>query len=114
MIEGEYEMAQKKIVIYTETWHPYCWLAQRLLKRKGYQFESVDVTNDSEGRAWLAQTIGQRTVPQVFVRGSSDRRLRRHQGSRPLGRAGSSGARRLASRAPAGSVRFWRTPVETP
>jgi glutaredoxin 3 len=60
-------MAQKKIVIYTKTWHPYCWLAKRLLKRKGYQFEAVDVTNDSEGRAWLAQTTDQRTVPQVFV-----------------------------------------------
>jgi glutaredoxin 3 len=62
-------MAQKKIVIYTETWQPYCWLVKRLLKRKGYQFEAVDVTNDSEGRAWLAQTTGQRTVPQVFVEG---------------------------------------------
>ena len=62
-------MAQKKIVIYTETWRPYCWRTKRLLKRKGYQFEAVDVTNDSEGRAWLAQTTGQRTVPQVFVEG---------------------------------------------
>lgn len=69
MIEGEYEMAQKKIAIYTESWRPWCWLAKRLLRRKGYQFEVVDLTNDSEGRAWLAQTTGQRTVPQVFIDG---------------------------------------------
>jgi glutaredoxin 3 len=69
MVEGEHEMDQKKIVIYTENWRLRCWLAKRLLKRKGYQFEVVDLTNDSEGRAWLAQTTGQRMVPQVFIEG---------------------------------------------
>ncbi len=67
--EGEPWMNQKKVVIYNRTLCWYCWRAKRLLKRKRYQFEVVDLTNDSEGRAWLAETTGRRTVPQVFVDG---------------------------------------------
>ena len=67
MTEGEHEMAQKKIVIYTESWRLWCWLAKRLLRHKGYQFEAVDLTHDSEGRTWLVRTTAQRTVPQVFI-----------------------------------------------
>ena len=62
-------MDQKKIVIYTTDRRWYCWRTKRLLRRKGYQFEAVDVTNDSEGRAWLADTTGQKTLPQVFIDG---------------------------------------------
>ncbi len=66
-MEDEHGMAQKKIVIYNRNLCWYCWRAKRLLKRRGYQFEAVDLTNDSEGRAWLAETTGRKTVPQVFI-----------------------------------------------
>jgi glutaredoxin 3 len=67
--EGEPGMDQKKVVIYDRSlcWH--CWRTKRLFKRKGYQFEAVDLTHDSEGRAWLAEATGRRTVPQVFIDG---------------------------------------------
>ena len=65
--EGEHELAQKKIVIYNRNLCWYCWRAKRLLKRRGYQFEAVDLTYDSEGRAWLSETTGRKTVPQVFI-----------------------------------------------
>ena len=65
--EDEHEMTQKKIVVYNRNLCWYCWRAKRLLKRRRYQFEVVDLTNDSEGRAWLAETTGRKTVPQVFI-----------------------------------------------
>ncbi len=60
-------MYQKKVVIYTRDWCSYCWRAKRLLKRKGYDFEVVDTTDNGELRAWLAETSGRQTVPQVFI-----------------------------------------------
>jgi glutaredoxin 3 len=65
--EGKPRMEQKKIIVYNKNLCWYCWRAKRLLKRKGYQFEVVDLTNDSEGRAWLAETTGRKSVPQVFI-----------------------------------------------
>ncbi len=60
-------MAQNKILVYTRGWCWYGWRVRRLLKRKGYQFEVIDVTNDSEGRIWLAETTGTEELPQVFI-----------------------------------------------
>jgi glutaredoxin 3 len=60
-------MAQRKVVIYTRDWCSYCWRIRRLLKRKGYAFEEISMTNDPEGRARLAQITGRSTVPQVIV-----------------------------------------------
>lgn len=60
-------MNQKKIILYVKDWCLYCWCAKRLLKHKGYAFEVVDVTNDPEHRAWLAEASGQKTLPQVFI-----------------------------------------------
>ena len=60
-------MGQRKVVIYTRNRCAYCWHAKRLLKRKGYVFEGINMTGDPEGRAWLACITGRDTVPQVFV-----------------------------------------------
>ena len=54
-------------VIYTRDWCSYCQHAKRLLKRKGYAFEEINMTSNPEGRAWLARITGRDTVPQVFV-----------------------------------------------
>jgi glutaredoxin 3 len=58
---------QKKIVIYTTSWCPYCIRATRLLKSKGWKFEEIDVDGDDEKRAWLRRVTGRRTVPQIFI-----------------------------------------------
>ena len=60
-------MGQKLVVIYTSGWCSYCRHAKRLLKWKGYAFEETNMTNDPEGRAWLARATGRDTVPQVFA-----------------------------------------------
>ena len=59
--------AQKRIVIYTTSWCPYCHRAKRLLASKGWKFEEIDVDGDDEKRTWLRKTTGMRTVPQVFI-----------------------------------------------
>ena len=62
-------MDQSNIVIYTKDWCPNCWRIRRLLKRKGYDFEEINnATDNTELRAWLAQSTGQKPVlPQVFI-----------------------------------------------
>ena len=60
-------MAQ--ITMYVTNYCPYCTAAKRLLERKKLQYETIDVSNDPEKRAWLVETSGQRTVPQIFIHG---------------------------------------------
>lgn len=58
-----------KVQVYSKQQCPYCVKAKSLLTKKGVAFEEIDVENDDERRAWLVETTGQRTVPQVFVDG---------------------------------------------
>lgn len=54
--------------MYTTRWCGYCTAAKRYLNgTKGVEVEEIDVSNDPQARAWLAETTGQRTVPQIFV-----------------------------------------------
>jgi glutaredoxin 3 len=55
--------------IYTTPFCGYCTHAKRLLERKGVRYEEIDVAGDFALRRWLAQTSGQRTVPQIFIDG---------------------------------------------
>jgi glutaredoxin 3 len=78
-------MGQKTVVIYTRDWCSYCWRARRLLKRKGYAFEEINMSGDPEGRARLARITGRDTVLQVFV---EDRRIGGFDGVKALDRSG--------------------------
>jgi len=53
--------------IYTTQYCSYCRAAKALLARKGIAYQEIDVTEDDATRAWLVETTGQRTVPQIFV-----------------------------------------------
>lgn len=57
----------KPVKVYTTSWCPYCVQAKRLLTERKIPFEEIDCENDDALRAWLVQTTGQRTVPQVFI-----------------------------------------------
>jgi glutaredoxin 3 len=58
----------KPVRIYTTPICPYCVRAKSLLKKKGADFEEVDVFMDEGARAEMeAQTGGARTVPQIFI-----------------------------------------------
>ncbi|HWU26622.1 MAG TPA: glutaredoxin 3 [Rhizomicrobium sp.] len=57
-----------RIRIYTTPICPYCVRAKALLKKKGAEFEEIDVFMDAEARAAMeAESHGRRTVPQIFV-----------------------------------------------
>jgi glutaredoxin 3 len=60
-----------KVRIYTTPICPYCVRAKSLLKKKGAQYEEVDVFMDHDARAEMeAQSNGRRTVPQIFIDGT--------------------------------------------
>jgi glutaredoxin 3 len=60
-----------RVQVYTKRNCPYCVSAKTLLARKGVEFQEIDVEEDDALRAWLADTTGQKTMPQIFVDGRS-------------------------------------------
>jgi glutaredoxin 3 len=59
------------VVLYVTEYCGFCRMAEGLLQRKSIPFEAVDVTNSSDARGWLVEQTGQRTVPQIFIKGRS-------------------------------------------
>jgi glutaredoxin 3 len=60
-----------EVRIYTTRVCAYCIAAKRLLRARGLAYEDIDVTSDDAKRAWLVETTGRRTVPQIFIGGES-------------------------------------------
>jgi glutaredoxin 3 len=57
-----------RITVYSTTYCGYCRAAEALLKRKGIEFELIDVTSNPAERARLLQRAhGRRTVPVIFL-----------------------------------------------
>lgn len=57
-----------KITVYTTPICPYCLRAKTLLRKKGANFEEVDVFMDADKRAEMeAKSGGRYTVPQIFI-----------------------------------------------
>jgi glutaredoxin 3 len=57
-----------KVRIYTTPICPYCVRAKSLLKKKGAEYEEIDVFMDGHARAEMyAQANGRRSVPQIFI-----------------------------------------------
>jgi glutaredoxin 3 len=57
----------KKVVMYTTSWCPYCARARQLLEKKGVEFEEIDVDTRPEARNEMMARSGRRTVPQIFI-----------------------------------------------
>jgi glutaredoxin 3 len=57
----------RRIKIYTTPICPYCVSAKALLKKKGANFEEVDVLMDRRAREEMEKKSGRQTVPQVFI-----------------------------------------------
>lgn len=60
-----------KVEVYFTTYCHYCRRAMQLLDSKGIDYERFDVTNAPDRRAWLRETTGRHTVPQIFINGKS-------------------------------------------
>ncbi len=57
-----------KVVIYSGMFCPYCSSAMRLLKKKGVEFEEIDVSFSPKKRSEMIEKSGGRTsVPQIWV-----------------------------------------------
>ncbi|MFK8052352.1 MAG: glutaredoxin 3 [Woeseiaceae bacterium] len=58
----------KTITVYSQSYCPYCAAADALLKRKGVEFEVIDLGNEPARREeMLERSQGARTVPQIFI-----------------------------------------------
>jgi glutaredoxin 3 len=57
------------VKVYTTRICPYCIQAKALLRKRDVPFEEIDVSGDDAKRAWLVETTGRRTVPQIFIDG---------------------------------------------
>ena len=55
------------VTMYTTSWCPYCSRARALLKRKGVNFEDIDVDEMPEKRTEMQTRSGRRSVPQIFI-----------------------------------------------
>jgi len=57
-----------KVEIYTTAICPFCDRAKALLRKKGVEYEEIDVGRDPALRqAMVARAGGRRTVPQIFI-----------------------------------------------
>lgn len=56
-----------KITIYTSPLCGYCHRAKQLLKKKGANFDEVDVFMDRDKRVEMEKRSGEHTVPQIFI-----------------------------------------------
>ena len=62
-------MDQMRIAIYVRARCRRCRRAKRLLRRRNYAFEAIDVSGDDGLLNRLVEATGSKTVPQVFVDG---------------------------------------------
>jgi len=55
-----------KIVVYESMLCGYCRAAKRLLKNKGWEFESIGVDGKPDVRREMQDRSGRTSVPQIF------------------------------------------------
>ena len=55
------------IKIYTTPICPYCYRAKAILKKKGAEYDEIDVFMDSKARSEMEEKSGRYTVPQIFI-----------------------------------------------
>ncbi|MEQ8965973.1 MAG: glutaredoxin 3 [Azospirillaceae bacterium] len=56
------------VTVYSSPFCPYCFMAKRLLNKKGVAFEEIDVMADPARKQEMMDRAGGRhTVPQIFI-----------------------------------------------
>jgi len=62
-----YDDGMAEIVMYTTSVCPYCVQAKRLLSAKGASFQERNIEEMPNGRDFLVELTGRRTVPQILI-----------------------------------------------
>ncbi len=57
------------ITVYTTEPCGYCTQAKALLRKRGLEFEEINLSRDPAGRVELAERTGMMTFPQVIIDG---------------------------------------------
>jgi len=58
------------ILLYTTSWCPFCDRAKTFLKKKGLQWNEIDIDADPANRQVMTKASGRNTVPQIFINGT--------------------------------------------
>ncbi len=58
-----------KVRVYSTPECPYCKMVKEFLKRKGVEFEDIDISYDEEAVKELFQKSGRFDVPQIEING---------------------------------------------
>jgi glutaredoxin 3 len=61
----------KSVTVYTTEQCSRCASAKMLLKRRGIEYEEINLAKDPDGRAELAQRTGMVTFPQILIDGQT-------------------------------------------
>jgi glutaredoxin 3 len=54
------------IKIYTKTTCPYCDQAKQLLEAFGFDYEAINIEQNTDARTWLLDQ-GHKSVPQLYI-----------------------------------------------
>lgn len=60
-------MSPASLKLYVKTWCPWCVMAQEWLDARKYQYELIDVENDSAAFAEMKRLSGQRLTPTLVT-----------------------------------------------
>ena len=55
------------VTMYSTTFCGYCMAAKRFLKRRGVDFEEIQISNSDQRQEMIERADGRRTVPQIFI-----------------------------------------------
>ena len=59
----------KKVIVYSTTFCPYCVTLKEFLKKKNVEFEDIDVSQDKEAAKKMIDISGQTGVPVADIDG---------------------------------------------
>lgn len=57
----------KRVTVYTTDPCPWCLNAKALLKKRGVEYQEINLAKDPDGRAELVRRTGLMTFPQILV-----------------------------------------------
>jgi glutaredoxin 3 len=57
----------KSVTVYTTDPCPWCLNAKALLKKRGVEYQEINLAKDPDGRAELVRRTGMMTFPQIMI-----------------------------------------------